>query len=299
VLMAATNARAEPNLLLVEPVNDDIYAVYRDQFGYLKQDLQPQLLSTDQKPDWLEEKIHINSPYSEEGMDLLLMLPGDAVPPFQTMIFMPGSDVFSAGASLDGYDWDNYEPSVAAVLRSGRAVVLPVWQGAFSRGKRGPQGGSEEERLEWSRTRVLRWRQDLGTALDYLQTRDDINSEQIGYMGLSFGASVPLALLAVESRLKTAVLIAGGLTDFGHPLVQPKNHVSRITMPVLMLNGRFDQSFSLKGHQQPLFDLLGTAADHKKHVLYDAGHVGYPVSQERREIVNWLDTYLGPVGPQD
>jgi hypothetical protein len=30
-------------------------------------------------------------------------------------------------------------------------------------------------------------------------------------------------------------------------------------------------------------------------VLFDSGHVGYPVSQQRREILEWLDAWLGPV----
>jgi dienelactone hydrolase len=211
------------------------------------------------------------------------------------MILMPGSDVFFSGASLEGYDWSDYEPSVPAVLRSGRAIVLPVWEGAFDRGIRWPRG-DDEAWLEWTRTRVLRWRQDLGTTLDYLQTRQDIDPERIGFLGISYGASNPLAILAVEPRLKTAVMVAGGLSLLdAHPLVQPLNHVSRITLPVLMLNGRYDQGFSLDGRQKPLFDLLGAPPDRKKHVVYDAGHVGFPVRQEIREISEWLDTYLGPV----
>jgi hypothetical protein len=36
-------------------------------------------------------------------------------------------------------------------------------------------------------------------------------------------------------------------------------------------------------------------ADQKKHVLYNSGHVGNPVNQQRREIRSWLDWYLGKV----
>jgi len=51
----------------------------------------------------------------------------------------------------------------------------------------------------------------------------------------------------------------------------------------------------LASTQQPLFDLLGSNPDEKKHVLYDTGHVGLPVNQQRREIGAWLDTWLGEV----
>lgn len=64
---------------------------------------------------------------------------------------------------------------------------------------------------------------------------------------------------------------------------------------VRMMNGRYDNIFPLTTWQEPLFDLLGTDAEQKKHILYDAGHTGFPVHQQRREIGAWLDTYLGKV----
>ena len=62
-----------------------------------------------------------------------------------------------------------------------------------------------------------------------------------------------------------------------------------------MVNGRCDSNMPLASTQQPLFDLLGSNPDEKKHVLYDTGHVGFPVNQQRREIGAWLDTWLGEV----
>jgi len=257
-LLAASREHDDFDWTLEEPVDDATYAIYRELFGYLKQDAEPQLLSSEQKTWWREDRIHIRSPYSEKGMDLLLMLPNDGRPPLHAMILMAGSDTFRNGSSLEGYDWNAYEPSIATVLRSGRAVVLPVWEGTFGRGLRRP-GGDDEAWREWYRTRILRWRQDLGSTLDYLETRDDIDSERIGYLGISGGASLPMAALAVEPRLKTAVLVAGGLDGSDlPPSVQPKNHAPRITIPVLMLNGRYDQGYSLESRQEPLFELWAT-----------------------------------------
>ena len=144
---------------------------------------------------------------------MLLLLPPGSGKPQQAVIFMPGADAFFAGASMDGYNWEDYEPSVAAVLRSGRAIVMPVWKSAFgrARGTRPYSKLSQEAWREVSRSLVIHWRQDLGTTLDYLQTREDIDSERVAYLGLSYGASQPLAMLAIEPRLKTAILVAGGL----------------------------------------------------------------------------------------
>ena len=65
-------------------------------------------------------------------------------------------------------------------------------------------------------------------------------------------------------------------------------------MPVLMVNGRYDFAYPLETSQKPLFRLLGTPEQHKRHALFDAGHVP-PVQETMREVLAWLDKYLGPV----
>jgi pimeloyl-ACP methyl ester carboxylesterase len=69
----------------------------------------------------------------------------------------------------------------------------------------------------------------------------------------------------------------------------------RITIPVLMINGRYDYTFPLETHQKPMFDLLGTPPEHKRHVVYEAGHWPFPRAEFIRENLAWLDKYLGPV----
>ena len=51
---------------------------------------------------------------------------------------------------------------------------------------------------------------DFLRSVDYLHTRQDIDHNKLGYVGLSLGARRGLMLLAVEDRVKTAVLIHGG-----------------------------------------------------------------------------------------
>ena len=65
-------------------------------------------------------------------------------------------------------------------------------------------------------------------------------------------------------------------------------------MPVLMLNGRFDAVEPLETSQLPMFELLGTPAEDKRHVLFDTDHA-IPRNAGIREMLDWLDTYLGPV----
>ena len=47
----------------------------------------------------------------------------------------------------------------------------------------------------------------------------------------------------------------------------------------------------LKG---PLFDLLGSAPGDKRHAVFETGHA-VPLSDVSRELLPFLDRYLGPV----
>ena len=67
---------------------------------------------------------------------------------------------------------------------------------------------------------------------------------------------VALDLLAVEPRLEVGVLyVAGFLVQKRHPEADPINFVSRVTSPVLMLNGKYDFLFPEETSQASLLSL--------------------------------------------
>jgi pimeloyl-ACP methyl ester carboxylesterase len=65
-----------------------------------------------------------------------------------------------------------------------------------------------------------------------------------------------------------------------------------MTIPVLMLNGRYDHIFPLETSQKPLFALLGTPPADKRHVIYDAGHFPLPRNEWIPEALAWLEKYV-------
>jgi hypothetical protein len=79
------------------------------------------------------------------------------------------------------------------------------------------------------------------------------------------------------------------------PEVDGINFVSRVQVPTLMLNGRYDHFFPLKTSQEPMFELLGVPVEDKRLVLYETGHIS-PRVMIIRETLDWLDQYLGVVG---
>jgi dienelactone hydrolase len=136
---------------------------------------------------------------------------------------------------------------------------------------------------------------DLSRTIDYVQTRNDLNREKIAFYGLSWGSFAAPIALAVEPRIKAAVLNVGGFWNARYlPEVDPFNFAPRVRVPVLMINGEHDIVFPLETAQKPLFDLLGTAPADKKHHITPASH-RVPRNELIRVTLDWLDRHLGPV----
>ena len=136
---------------------------------------------------------------------------------------------------------------------------------------------------------------DFRRCVDYLETRPDIDSDKLAYYGLSWGAAWPGVIIpAVEQRLKASILLPGGLRGGGRPEVHPINYVTRVKIPTLSLNGRFDGNQPYEIYTKPLMDLLGTPEEAKRLVLYDTDHIP-PRNEFVKEILAWLDKYLGSV----
>lgn len=62
-----------------------------------------------------------------------------------------------------------------------------------------------------------------------------------------------------------------------------------------MVNGRDHFFFPLEPAQIPLFRLLGVPDRDKRHVVLEGGHVPNDWQAVVKEILDWLDRYLGPV----
>jgi dienelactone hydrolase len=215
-------------------------------------------------------------------MRAYLFLPKNGSPPYQTVVFFPAADAFLVRSSRD--------LSVARgdfIIQSGRAFLYPVYKGTYERATSDDTGSNAERDLQ------IAWSRDLGRAIDYLETRSDIDRARLAFYGLSVGADAGVILTALEPRLKASVLQGTGIYDVA-PEIDLLNFAPRVRVPTLMLNGRYDFANPFETAQRPLFDLLGTPAEHKRHKVFENGHA-LPIADVAREILPWLDRYLGPV----
>ncbi|MCK7525159.1 MAG: hypothetical protein MZV64_49920 [Ignavibacteriales bacterium] len=108
-------------------------------------------------------------------------------------------------------------------------------------------------------------------------------------------------LVALEPRIKAAILMGGGLfaLDYSPDRYVPERDIisfaPRVHVPVLMQNGRYDFLLPPQMAVEPVFSFLGTPAGNKKLVIYESGHSVWFIGEYRQAIIDFLDEYLGPV----
>ena len=85
-----------------------------------------------------------------------------------------------------------------------------------------------------------------------------------------------------------------GVAVITKPEVDQINYVSRVTQPTLMLNGEYDFFFPVETSQKPMYELLGTPPEDKEYKIYPGAH-SVPRIERTKELLAWLDRYLGPV----
>ncbi len=286
---------ALPNIYdLGELVSDEVFAHFKRQFNYdqLPLDAVEETVGVKDK-DRTCEKIEFTAAY-EKRMFAYLFLPVNASPPYQTVVFFPGTG--ATWAPTFNPDKDTELPIVDFVLKSGRAVLFPILIGTYDRSHEWEDDDLIQESVNY-RNYVIRLVQDIRRSVDYLSTRDDIDTARLAYYGFSWGATKGALMLALEPRFETGILVAGGIARL-KPIdeVAEVNYLPRVYQPVLMLNGRHDLCcFPVEDSQKPFFDLLGTPQKDKKHIIFEeAGHIPTRGSLGT-ETIAWLDKYLGTV----
>ena len=151
-------------------------------------------------------------------------------------------------------------------------------------------------------------------ALDYLETRSEIDKERFGITGRSGGAAMSWFSAAVDSRLKVAVPVMGhstyaanvaANTQKGHcDCMFPINTYQHDLMtqgaliaprPLHMMHGKQDVLFPIPGYEEfeakvgQLYRDYGAAA-HFKNTVVDTGHKDSDFLRE--QALRWFDRYL-------
>ena len=274
----------------VKPTSDDVFRAYRSLYDYEAAPLNARVDSVvEDTPDWRKEKVSFDAAYGSGRVPAFLFMPKRVKPPYQTVVFFPSARVLylDDSRSLGDMGFIDY------VIQSGRAVLYPIYLGTYERqARRVVPGASKGMDL------TVDTYKDLARSIEYLETRTDIDKTRLGYLGVSWGAADGVIYgTLLQDRFRTFVFLDGGFfLGPSSPGRDQADFAPRLTKPVLMVNGRYDFSFSYEKAQLPLFRMLGTPAADKQHVVLDTPH---DVRAQRPEMVKavlgWLDRYLGRV----
>lgn len=285
--------RAVRDYAVESPASDELYRAYAAQFSYDQAPLDVVPEGTDDSsPYWRREIVSYTAAYGGERMSAHFFVPRDVSPPYQTVIYFPGSSAIRQLSSDDmGLG------SIDLVVKSGRAVLWPVYKDTYER-------STGLEFTDPNPTRayvehVIWWIKDVRRSIDYLETRPDVDLERLGYLGQSWGARIGNIALAVEPRLRAGLLIAGGFPLMhSQPEVAEITFAARVTAPLLLVTGTHDRVFPYGTSQRPMYEHLGTPEAEKRWIRYDATH-GVRSEFRRQvyqDIQDFLDDYFGPVG---
>ncbi len=221
-------------------------------------------------------------------MTAYLFLPKHGTPPYQTVVMFPGSGAIHTRSSAEVAPGSGNLPRKAAERYFCRCTRAPT---SVATG----WSPTTPTPATTGRTTSSCGARTSGRSLDYVETREDLDSDRIAYLGLSWGSAMAPFMLAIEPRVKAGILVVAGLNfQRSLPEVDELPYAMRVKVPILMLNGKYDFFFPYDTSQLPFFELLGTPPEHKKLVVQESSHA-FSQTELAREAIAWLDQYLGPV----
>jgi len=271
-----------------KPVSDQVFKSFLRLYAYDKLPLREAIEATDSADDWTRQFVTFDAGYAKERMMAYVFLPRVASPPYQTIVLFPGSEtIFSRSSKVPRAVYFDF------FVKTGHAFVFPIYKGTFERGD-GFNSDTPDETNSY-KEHVIMWVKDFSRVIDYIETRKDLDPGKIAYYGVSWGGQMGGLVPAIEQRVRTVILNVGGFCfQRSQPEVDPLNFVTRIKVPVLMINGKYDQFFPVETSQKPMYQLLGTPREHKKQYIYEASHA-VPSTLVAKQSLEWLDRYFGPV----
>jgi len=287
-LLGPFNLPSKPDYGNEKPCSDEAFEAIRSLYVYKKTELNPKIESVDKNHrDFALETVSFDAAYGDERVSVRVYLPKNFAPPFQAVLYVGGSPgLFSSPPQGELELWD-------FIIKSGRAFIWPVLKWTYERG-----GGEALEPTVSVAEFYITWYKDLARTVDYLETRKDIDAENIAYLGFSAGGHNAPVLTTLEQRIKTVIMVSSGFreAELDPPSGKAANFTPRMNRPLLMINGRYDSVVPVETSQKPLFKLFGAPEEHKKHVILETDHsVHLELDKLMKEILDWLDKYLGPV----
>jgi formylglycine-generating enzyme required for sulfatase activity len=271
-------------------------AEVRARFAYYEYDREAPFDATvefTETNDWRRERITYNGPDGQPAL-AYLYLPKHFSGPYQVIHLFPPGNVTRRIYTVP----EAIENEYAEFVRAGRAIFVVVLKSFLERDGEVPvwlRDDLDHASIEFIEA-YARHTIEMRRGLDYLLSREDVDSDGVAFFGVSIGGPM-LVLPAVESRYKAVMLLSSGIGDQAaqiHKAARPIDFVPLIQGPKLLVHGLYDEWAPLRPSAQPLYDLLKGP---KRMENYDGAH--WPSQQQLVLPVNaFLDETFGPVLPK-
>lgn len=294
---------------VIEPrmpqVTDEVFAGILEQLRYDNGQIgadDAEFLSEIDEGNWVRRRILLPTSDSDEPLPVVMFIPRKPARPLQSLIYLtPGSRGPTAIHS-DDIHLQRYQ--IEMLVESGRAIVWPILYGTHERYT--GEIFSTPDPFEAGRLRrfeIKRHREEIGRTIDYLSASSEFDGERVGMLAASGGVVfIAPHLLAAESRFRAAVFLGGGVFPMDPEkqllFTNPNTYWPRITLPVFLAHGRYDVAARFAPPEtvgSTLYDVLGTPEPDKKLAVYEMAHWPFPPLILARDLLPWLDRYLGPV----
>lgn len=251
------------------PVGKEAFGVVASLYDYDREiPLQARVVDREELPGCTREKIVFRA--RDRWVVGYLGIPkdGQATHPCVLALHGIGADKSS------WWDDDSFARGGAlttALLRDGFAVFTPD---AEYHGERTHDNEFERGWMNRVRDMIVQSVVDCRRAVDYLQTRPDIDATRIGLIGYSMGGIEAFPLAALDHRIQVTVACVTSISHIdeagGGPLLESRNFAHALgDRPFLMLMGRSDPACTVAAAQRVHDRIPG---EKKRLVFYDSGH---------------------------
>jgi len=270
----------------LEDVSDEVFEIFKSQFEYNKT-LNAKTSNIKGLQDgYLAQKFEMETTYeSEEKLFGYVIYSNKFKEKLNPVI------VFPAAGSI----WENSDESIPSqllkqfkyLIDDGYVIIHPIYHNTYSREKIIKTFWASD--TEAYRDAIIKIGQDYKRSLDYIESRNDFDFSNMSYFGYSWGSTTSNYLLAIDDRIKAAVLCVGGLMlQKSKKEVEAHYYVRRIKTPILHIIGKEDGIFGFEENYKPWKKLIGTPKGKLKLIeLEGVGH-GLPWDTIIRYHSNWI-----------
>lgn len=293
VLLPSATTAQDAGEEQLSPIGPEAFEVMRDFFAYDPAvPLDARIVERVEDEASVREKIVFSGP-RDSRVPAYLATPGGGTPPYPCVLLLHG-----IGDSKEGWFEVDGVPSGAALaeslLASGFAVLAPD---ARYHGERTGENDYESPSVftlekNWlyrARDMIVQSAVESRRAIDYLESRDDVDADRTGVIGYSMGGMTTFELAAVEPRIRAAVAAVTPILKQGRSALAVHHFAPYVgETPLLMLMGREDSRNYSEEDARRLHALL--AAPVKQLTFYDSGH-RLPADWTRA-AVEWMERHL-------